>query len=602
MSKLRKKTRCTRGPGAGRIAIALLAVAALTGTASAPAQGSTRSVAAGHAARARNASSCSRRSVRQTLRRVAMKRSGQRLRGRSLGRYRVCFDFNGDHRRDVALTLKRTRKHPAAWAALRGAGGDYQVASFVRQWGGRASSRSQVALRRRGRKLVASVLVWRRGDSKRCPTGGVRTRTYRWRDGRLRIAGNQRVRAKRGRCSRFGDTTSHDGGTTGAGRPSSDDAGGNDGGSDIGGNGGAGDSRPPQPDTSAPSAEPVANLRAPTLTGRAAVGQRTWCSGGLWSGNPTETNVQWSWATRSNGAWEPGEWFAQWLGYSGQSYVVRREDLGHALQCSVSARQGFGAWSKRAWSPPVVVEPLNTAAPVVRATGDGLATSPLATSTLTCDSVWDPPAPAATVTNITWQRNGEVIPGATGSTYTTTRADAGAQFRCEVAARAMTESSGGLPTGPTSAAVHVTTPPVTVTACNEHAPPYCVDPSTGQSTDEVHVEQPTQSSTRLGGGLLTTTATRDSQQPTHAHVDVTWEVDLLTPATVQLIASYCWTYAYRPCEDAQDITTMSLPAGHRVITWSSDYAGAAPMETVDVAAFDLERGAASGYTVSVFSR
>ena len=103
----------------------------------------------------------------------------------------LCADFDGDSRRDVAITI-----------ASGGTAGDVGYAAFVRTPGGgwRAVLRGsgyKLGLFRLGRELVVSQPVYRANDPNCCPTGGFDHVRFRFAGGRFAVAGRSHTRSYR---------------------------------------------------------------------------------------------------------------------------------------------------------------------------------------------------------------------------------------------------------------------------------------------------------------------------------------------------------------------------------------------------------------------
>lgn len=165
----------------------------------------------------------------------------------------------------------------------------------------------------------------------------------------------------------------------------------------------------------------VTNATAPTIPGGApTVGMQITANPGTWS--PADVNLSYQW--RVNGGVIPGA--------TSQSYTPPAEATGLKLSVTVTA-------SKAGYTSKAVTS--NETAPVV-----GVSTSPTVVQNLTLPSVvgvqrvgslvradpgsWTPGA----TTSVQWLRNGEPVPGATGTTYTLGAADAGTYIQVFVTA------------------------------------------------------------------------------------------------------------------------------------------------------------------------
>lgn len=165
----------------------------------------------------------------------------------------------------------------------------------------------------------------------------------------------------------------------------------------------------------------VTNASAPTIPGGApTVGMQITANPGTWS--PADVVLSYQW--RVNGGVIPGA--------TSQSYTPPAEATGLKLSVTVTASKA-GYTSKSVTS--------NETAPVV-----GVSTSPTVVQNFTLPSVvgvqrvgsqvtansgtWTPGA----TTSVQWLRNGEPVPGATGSTYTLGAVDAGTYIQVYVTA------------------------------------------------------------------------------------------------------------------------------------------------------------------------
>ena len=176
------------------------------------------------------------------------------------------------------------------------------------------------------------------------------------------------------------------------------------------------------------------NTLAPAYSNPPRVGEAAVCSPGTWTG---DTPQSYSYT-----------WYSDGIAVKGPSadptYVPMLSDLGHALQCEVTATNDAGSSAatssaKIVLGVVVVVPPANTTAPVV----DG------SVPEYFCPSAW---SGSPTGFSYTWLRNGVPVAGPSSKLYdyTATGADAGQQLACEVTASNAAGSASA-----TSAAVAV---------------------------------------------------------------------------------------------------------------------------------------------------
>ena len=146
----------------------------------------------------------------------------------------------------------------------------------------------------------------------------------------------------------------------------------------------------------------------PQIVGTMAVGQSVTCTEGTWGGSPSFTY----------------EWLRDGTpigGATARDYTIVGADAAHDLSCRVTGSNSGGSEQATSATRSVpAVAPQNTALPSLSGT-----------DTLTCDPGTWTGAPPPTFT-FEWLRDGQVIPGAGGSTYTLTDADAGHVIRCRV--------------------------------------------------------------------------------------------------------------------------------------------------------------------------
>ena len=148
---------------------------------------------------------------------------------------------------------------------------------------------------------------------------------------------------------------------------------------------------------------------APFLVGEPVAGQIVTCNTGTFQ-YPTPTR------------------FIEWLrdggvvsGATGPTFVISTLDSGHGIRCRVTAINNAGSTQVRSAQVTAYDKPVNTAAPSVTGT-------PAVGQALSCVAgSWQYPVVSSSVQ---WLRDGVVISGATGSTYTLQTADGGHQISC----------------------------------------------------------------------------------------------------------------------------------------------------------------------------
>jgi hypothetical protein len=163
---------------------------------------------------------------------------------------------------------------------------------------------------------------------------------------------------------------------------------------------------------------PVAGT--PRIAGLAELGSTVTCQPGSWTNSPAFT-FEWL---------RDGSPIA-----TGDQYTVVQADLLHQLACRVTGTNPSGSATATSASVTVAgIGPTNVTPPAIVGT-------PAVGGPLTCDpGTWSGvPAPAIT---FEWTRDGVVIPGQTGPTYTPTRADEGHVLGCVVSARNQFGSAG----------------------------------------------------------------------------------------------------------------------------------------------------------------
>lgn len=168
------------------------------------------------------------------------------------------------------------------------------------------------------------------------------------------------------------------------------------------------------------------NTAKPTISGTAQEGQTLTASNGTWDGSPTSYTYAWNRCDANGGA------CAAIASATASTYKVASTDVGHTLTVTVTAKNATGSSQPASSDPTAVVgAPANTAAPTISGT---LAIG----STLTANAgTW---TESPTSYAYAWSRcdakgaNCATISGATKSTYTLTRADAGTTLLVTVTA------------------------------------------------------------------------------------------------------------------------------------------------------------------------
>jgi hypothetical protein len=182
-----------------------------------------------------------------------------------------------------------------------------------------------------------------------------------------------------------------------------------------------------------PAAAP-ANTARPAVTGDPNPGATLACSDGTWTNSPTGYAKTWL----RNGSTAVG---------SGGSYAVSGDDVGQAITCRVTATNATG--SAQAVSTAVTPAwhvPDSSGTPQIQGTAQ------VGQQLTGTQGSW---AWAPTGYTYAWRRDGAAIPGATGTTYTLTSADAGHAITFAVTA--------SNPAGQSTAVSAAVTPPVPAT-------------------------------------------------------------------------------------------------------------------------------------------
>jgi hypothetical protein len=158
-------------------------------------------------------------------------------------------------------------------------------------------------------------------------------------------------------------------------------------------------------------------IHGPLIEGDPRVGGTLTCSPGTWD---AEYEHEYQWAT----------WAGLIPGADSPTYVVRPEDSGTELLCLVYANDGFPAnASVHVREPEIRTRP--------QLSGDARLGGTLSCTRGTWDDRGLPPYP----TSVHWERDGEPIEGAEGSTYVVTADDLGHGVTCVVVAAGTTPAA-----------------------------------------------------------------------------------------------------------------------------------------------------------------
>ena len=153
---------------------------------------------------------------------------------------------------------------------------------------------------------------------------------------------------------------------------------------------------------------------APTVSGKASVGETLTCASGEWKGAPAPTFTY--------------QWLLEGTAVAtGNTYLLPTEDADRSLTCKVTASNSEGQASASSAAIRVTGKgPQNTSPPEVSG-------SAAVGATLTCSQGTWIAAPAPTFT-YAWLREGAAIAGASASTYKVLEADEGHSLSCKVTA------------------------------------------------------------------------------------------------------------------------------------------------------------------------
>lgn len=108
--------------------------------------------------------------------------------GKRLGQTK-CSDFTGDGRKDIVFTGWEYMNHGAHyWAAFRATKKHWVRVKFKRGCcKGFPKNGAGIAIKRSGKDIIVSQPVYASDDPACCPSGGTKTGTWRWGEGRLAL-------------------------------------------------------------------------------------------------------------------------------------------------------------------------------------------------------------------------------------------------------------------------------------------------------------------------------------------------------------------------------------------------------------------------------
>jgi subtilisin family serine protease len=198
---------------------------------------------------------------------------------------------------------------------------------------------------------------------------------------------------------------------------------------------------------SAPGAAPVspfppANLTAPVITGTPQRSKTLSATRGTWTGPDNMYGYQWQ--------RDFGEGFVDIAGASGAAYTLTVDDVDAEVRVVVTATNPDATIFEASdpTTPVLAAGPRNLSPPTV--TGSARRGLTLTGSLGSWDGIGNAYA-------YQWQRDGTDVPGATGSTYTLTTDDIGAQLRLRVT---VTNPDGSAATASAATATVTSAPPV----------------------------------------------------------------------------------------------------------------------------------------------
>ncbi len=319
-----------------------------------------------------------------------------------------------------------------------------------------------------------------------------------------------------------------------------------------------------------PIAGAPVNTAAPAITGTLGVGKVLTASTGTWSNTPTAYTYQWQRSTNSGSTW------GAITGATGSTYTTVVADAGAEVRVIVTATNSYGsAAANSAAAGPIAGAPVNTAAPAITGTlGVGKV---LTASTGTWSNT-------PTAYTYQWQRSTNsgstwgAITGATGSTYTTATADAGADVRVIVtatnsygSAAANSAAAGPIPGTP----INSTLPAITGTAARGSV--LTASTGTWSPTPSKYADQ-WQRSTN-GGALWTNIAGATSSTYTPATADEKAELRVVVTATNSygsVTANSAATAAVStspPAASAAPVVTGTVAVGGKLTATAGTWSG-----------------------------
>jgi hypothetical protein len=203
-------------------------------------------------------------------------------------------------------------------------------------------------------------------------------------------------------------------------------------------------------------ASPV-NIGLPVISGTAQPANNLTCSNGTWTGYPTP-NFQRKWQQSTNGGLTWNDFSPQ---QTGVTYAVQTGDVGSQIRCIVTGQNSQGVATATA-NPVTITSALVGSAPYPL-TAPSIAGTTLVGSTLTLTAgTWGGTTPITLAYQ--WLRDGQVISGATGTTYVTVSADAGMFIQVrETATNTQSNSNVSNAITPTFAPANVSVPTISGT-------------------------------------------------------------------------------------------------------------------------------------------
>jgi len=202
---------------------------------------------------------------------------------------------------------------------------------------------------------------------------------------------------------------------------------------------------------------PPVNLALPTISGTPQPANNLTCSNGTWTGYPTP-NFQRKWQQSTNGGLTWNDFSPQ---QTGVTYAVQTGDVGSQIRCIVTGQNSQGVATATA-NPVTITSALVGSAPYPL-TAPSIAGTTLVGSTLTLTAgTWGGTTPITLAYQ--WLRDGQVIVGATGTTYVTVSADAGMFIQVrETATNTQSNANVSNAITPTLAPANVTAPTISGT-------------------------------------------------------------------------------------------------------------------------------------------